>query len=119
MHNQTAFSAAATRRANTRQYSAGKLVSSLNRVWSALSAWRKERAAIAELASLNDRELRDIGLCRSNIVFVARGPRAHERALRRAGAATPARRGATQGSSRRSAPQMAAEPEPEQEVVET
>jgi uncharacterized protein YjiS (DUF1127 family) len=44
--------------------------------------WRLEQAAIAQLSSMNDRELRDIGLQRSDIGFVVRGqlPRTNRRA---------------------------------------
>jgi len=41
--------------------------------WGAYIAWRLQRAAIAELKSMSDRELHDIGLTRSQIETAARG----------------------------------------------
>jgi uncharacterized protein YjiS (DUF1127 family) len=38
---------------------------------SKLQEWRRYRACVRELAQLSDRELSDIGLCRSDIPFVA------------------------------------------------
>jgi len=37
-----------------------------------LHEWRRYRVSRRELAQLSDRELADIGLCRSDITFVAR-----------------------------------------------
>jgi uncharacterized protein YjiS (DUF1127 family) len=41
--------------------------------WRAYAGWRERRAAIKELASLDDRTLKDLGLTRSEIEFVVRG----------------------------------------------
>jgi uncharacterized protein YjiS (DUF1127 family) len=38
--------------------------------WSAYTAWRERRAAVKELAALDDRTLRDLGLTRSEIEYV-------------------------------------------------
>ncbi len=45
----------------------GGLAAWLSRQVAAFSAWRRERQAAAELGSLTDRELADIGLTRSDI----------------------------------------------------
>jgi uncharacterized protein YjiS (DUF1127 family) len=41
--------------------------------WKAYAAWRKRRAAVQELAALDDRTLRDLGLHRSQIETVVWG----------------------------------------------
>src|SRR5262245_24428331 len=38
--------------------------------WSGYTAWRERRAAVKELAALDDRTLRDLGLTRSEIEYV-------------------------------------------------
>ena len=43
------------------------LVAILKRRWEAYLTWRIEQAAIAQLLSMSDRELKDIGLTRSQI----------------------------------------------------
>jgi uncharacterized protein YjiS (DUF1127 family) len=47
--------------------------------WKAFQKWRAEQAAIAQLAMMNDRELRDIGLNRSDIGFAVKGQLEHQR----------------------------------------
>jgi|SRR6516165_9015253 uncharacterized protein YjiS (DUF1127 family) len=48
--------------------------------WSAAyTAWRIERLAIAQLLSMSDRDLKDIGLNRCEIVRAVRGATARER----------------------------------------
>ena len=74
--------------------------------WSAYAAWRERRAAIKELAALDDRTLRDLGLTRSEIEYVV-GRREAARASERQ---APARRGAATASTaanRRPAPAIA------------
>jgi uncharacterized protein YjiS (DUF1127 family) len=44
----------------------------LKRLWVAFGNWRTERRAIAELSSMSERELKDIGLHRSGIVGAMR-----------------------------------------------
>lgn len=48
----------------------------LLRWWVAYMTWRVERAAIAHLAAMTDRQLKDIGVSRSDIVVAVRGARA-------------------------------------------
>jgi uncharacterized protein YjiS (DUF1127 family) len=45
----------------------------IKRRWYAYVAWRIEEATIAFLKSMSDRELKDIGLSRSQIYFAVRG----------------------------------------------
>ena len=53
------------------------LIDACKRMWAAYLAWRVERAAIGQLRAMSDRELKDIGLQRSQIEFaVRRGDRA-------------------------------------------
>jgi uncharacterized protein YjiS (DUF1127 family) len=53
----------------------------LNRWWAAYVTWRLERAAINTLSLLNDRELKDMGLDRSEIMGAVKGRVARERVL--------------------------------------
>jgi uncharacterized protein YjiS (DUF1127 family) len=71
MQNRTTFGTAPARQA-AQQLSVGNLIGALNRLWSAYQARRREQAAIAALALLDDRDLKDIGLHRSQIVYVVR-----------------------------------------------
>ncbi|MDP9137123.1 MAG: DUF1127 domain-containing protein [Pseudomonadota bacterium] len=48
------------------------------RAWAAYSAARQRQAAIADLHSLDDRSLRDIGLHRSEIEWAVEGRRGHD-----------------------------------------
>ena len=50
-----------------------ELVAVLKHWWVACLTRRTEQVAIAQLHSMSDRELKDIGLTRSDIAFVARG----------------------------------------------
>jgi uncharacterized protein YjiS (DUF1127 family) len=43
------------------------------RAWVAYMTWRIERAAIDQLSAMSDRQLKDIGLTRSEIEAAARG----------------------------------------------
>ena len=58
-----------------------ELVATLERWWAAYMTWRIEQAAIAQLWSMNDRELKDIGLTRSEITSAVRGEAARDRAF--------------------------------------
>jgi uncharacterized protein YjiS (DUF1127 family) len=49
-----------------------ELKAALNHTWSTFLAWRLERAAIRQLNSLSDRQLKDIGLDRSEIMGAVR-----------------------------------------------
>ena len=53
------------------------------RWWVAYITWRIKRAAIAQLCSMSDRELKDIGLTRSDITRAVRGEEARDRAFSR------------------------------------
>lgn len=50
-----------------------ELVAPWKRWWSAYKSWLVERAAITQLSSLSDRQLKDIGLNRSEIINAVRG----------------------------------------------
>jgi len=62
---------------------AGGLAATLQRWWLAYITWRIERAAIAQLWSMSDRELKDIGLTRSDLPRVVRGEATRDRAFSR------------------------------------
>ena len=49
------------------------ILASVKRAWVAYISWRIERAAIDQLSAMSDRQLKDIGLVRSEIVAAARG----------------------------------------------
>ena len=51
----------------------GGSVAALKRWWMAYLTWRVEQAAIAQLHMMSDRELKDIGLTRSQIMGAVRG----------------------------------------------
>ena len=51
----------------------------IRRCWQALQRWEVEQAAIAQLSAMSDRELRDIGLNRSEIGFAVKGELTHRR----------------------------------------
>jgi uncharacterized protein YjiS (DUF1127 family) len=48
------------------------IVHIVRRCWQAFVKWRAEQAAIAQLSSMSDRELREIGLARSEISFAVK-----------------------------------------------
>ena len=55
-------------------------IQALKRMWAAFIAWRIEQVAIGHLRAMSDRELKDIGLHRSQVEFaVRRGDRADQR----------------------------------------
>jgi uncharacterized protein YjiS (DUF1127 family) len=56
-----------------------RLAAKLGSYWATYITWRVEQAAIAQLRSLTDRELKDIGLHRSEIFSAIRNPRARGR----------------------------------------
>ena len=59
------------------------LLSAIKRCWLAYFAWRVERLTIARLRSMSDRQLKDIGVARSEIEFVVRHDTERDRILRR------------------------------------
>ena len=60
-----------------------RLVVTLERWLVAYMNWRIEQAAIAQLWSMSDRELKDIGLTRSEIIGAVRGEAARDRGFGR------------------------------------
>jgi uncharacterized protein YjiS (DUF1127 family) len=52
----------------------------LQRWWSACVGWRAERLAISRLRQMSDRQLKDIGVARSDIEFAARHGTVRDRA---------------------------------------
>lgn len=65
----------------TRQSWSTWLSTTLKRWWAAYMTWRVEQAAIAQLWSMSDRQLKDIGLARSEITGAVRGEPARYRAF--------------------------------------
>jgi len=63
----TISSAQAAARSTTSHSRAIGLAASLKRWWLAYITWRTQQAAVAALRSMSDRELKDIGLTRSEI----------------------------------------------------
>jgi uncharacterized protein YjiS (DUF1127 family) len=59
------------------------LSAALTRWWVAYTAWRMERRAMAELVGMNDRELKDIGLTRTDVPAVIRGEFIRDRTMAR------------------------------------
>jgi uncharacterized protein YjiS (DUF1127 family) len=59
------------------------LGTTLNRWCVAYLTWRIERAAITQLGSMSDRQLRDIGISRSEIESAVRGEAVRVRAFSR------------------------------------
>jgi uncharacterized protein YjiS (DUF1127 family) len=73
--------------------------------WSAYADWRERRAAVKELAALDDRTLRDLGLTRSEIEYVVNRDAA--RSSKRQAPARPGAAGAGTATNRRPAPSIA------------
>jgi uncharacterized protein YjiS (DUF1127 family) len=73
--------------------------------WHAYTAWRERRAAVKELAALDDRTLRDLGLTRSEIEFVVGRRDSARWSQRQAQARDGAARAGT-ATNRRSAPSI-------------
>jgi uncharacterized protein YjiS (DUF1127 family) len=55
------------------QFTAGTLLGAVRSWWAAYLTWRIERAAIKALEAMSDRQLKDIGLARSDIARAVRG----------------------------------------------
>jgi uncharacterized protein YjiS (DUF1127 family) len=68
----TISSAPAATQGRTGQSFMGGLGAILKSWWMAYITWRIEQAAIAQLSSLSDRELKDIGLTRCEITSAVR-----------------------------------------------
>jgi uncharacterized protein YjiS (DUF1127 family) len=56
----------------------GRLAAAPKRFWTAYITWRVQQAAIIHLKSMNGRELKDIGLSRSQIEYAVMGERARD-----------------------------------------
>jgi uncharacterized protein YjiS (DUF1127 family) len=80
---RTISSAPAAPHAIAGQSWARELLAVLKYWWVAYMTWRIQQAAIAELWSMSERELKDIGLTRSEIIGAVRGEAAPERAFSR------------------------------------
>jgi uncharacterized protein YjiS (DUF1127 family) len=76
---ETILSASAEVHGRAAQFVCRSVVGILQRWWAAYTAWRTERRAIAELLSMSDRDLRDIGINRCEILRAARGDTARDR----------------------------------------
>jgi uncharacterized protein YjiS (DUF1127 family) len=83
MMMRTISRAPAARQGIAGQSWAGRLLTTLERWWVAYMTWRLERAAIVHLCSMSDRDLKDIGLTRSEITGVVRGGAQRDRTFRR------------------------------------
>jgi uncharacterized protein YjiS (DUF1127 family) len=55
----------------------------MKRWWVDYMTWRIEQAAVAHLWSMSDRELKDMGLTRSEVTNAVRGEAAGDRTLSR------------------------------------
>lgn len=61
----------------------GMLAAAPKRLLTAFITWRAQQAALAHLQAMSDRELKDIGLSRSQIEFAVMGERARDRVYSR------------------------------------
>jgi uncharacterized protein YjiS (DUF1127 family) len=80
---RTISSAAAAPQDMARQSWARGLLATLKRQCVAYMTWRIEQAAIGQLCSMSDHELKDIGLTRSEITGAVRGETARDRSFSR------------------------------------
>jgi len=76
---QTISSASAPLRGRAAQSVRGSVLRTFKRWWAAYMARRIEQRAIAELLSMSDRDLRDIGINRCDILRAVRGDTTRER----------------------------------------
>ena len=60
-----------------------ELIAALKDRWTVYQTWRAEQAAIARLWSMSDRDLRDIGLTRSEITGAVKDGAAQDHAISR------------------------------------
>ena len=60
-----------------------RLAANLKHWWTAYVTWRAEQAAIDQLAAMSDRELRDIGLSRTEIDSAVRSKATCDRRISR------------------------------------
>jgi len=73
------ISSTAVRRRNAASGLLAMAGAAIKRWWDSHIALRVERAAIAQLESMSDRDLKDIGLTRSEITGAVRGESARDR----------------------------------------
>ena len=59
-----------------------RLVAGLRRWHAAYTTWRRQQAAIGQLWSMSDAQLRDIGLTRTEIIAAVKGEAVRYRAFR-------------------------------------
>jgi uncharacterized protein YjiS (DUF1127 family) len=78
---KTISSAPAAPQGRAGQSWARQMAATLKRWWVVYITWRIERTAIARLWSMSDRELKDIGLSRSEIMRAVKGEAAGDRAF--------------------------------------
>lgn len=69
----TTLSNTATRHASEAPGILAVLASGIRRWWAGYISWRLQAGAIAHLKSMSDRQLKDIGISRSQIDFAVRG----------------------------------------------
>jgi uncharacterized protein YjiS (DUF1127 family) len=69
------LSSTATRDESAHAYTLAPLLAAANRWWAGYTSWRLHKAAIAQLRSMSDRQLADIGVSRSEIEYAVRGKR--------------------------------------------
>jgi uncharacterized protein YjiS (DUF1127 family) len=68
----TISATSATAQGAAGQFAFGSLLGALKRWWTAYMTWRIEQAAIVALNAMSERELKDIGLTRSEIARAVR-----------------------------------------------
>jgi uncharacterized protein YjiS (DUF1127 family) len=79
----TIFCPPATIRVAAGQSHSARLCAALRRMGVAYINWRLEEAVINQLWSMNDRDLKDIGLTRSEITSAVKGDLTRDRTFRR------------------------------------
>ena len=79
----TIFSAPVAAQDTAGHSRAGGLAGALKHWWLTYITWRIEQAAITELRSMSDLELKDIGVTRCDIAGAVRGETAFHRAFSR------------------------------------
>ena len=72
------WSASALLHGRAPQFVGQSVVRTFKRWRAAYTAWQRERRAMAELLSMSDRDLKDIGLNRCEILHAVRGATARE-----------------------------------------
>ena len=76
---ETILSASARLHGGATQSVSRSVVRIVQHWWAAYTTWRLDRQAIADLLSMSDRDLRDIGINRCEILRAVRGDTARER----------------------------------------